>query len=123
MAPLLEFHSIGEHGEGSGGELEFGLVGFGGLWPGEGAFFQSLGHEPEPAAIPVKDLEAGAGLVGEDEEGAGAHILFQVFGNKPEQTIITAAHIAGCERDEDAQAASKTKHINWTGSWHCRPGR
>lgn len=56
-------------------EAQFAILDVGAFGPGEGAALDALSQAPETAAVPVEDLEQGAALVGEGEDGAAARVF------------------------------------------------
>src|SRR5690606_8888082 len=103
-AALAQVDAVGEHGEGLGRELELGPARPGGLRPGEGALFQTLGQHPEAGSVEVEDLEPVAPLVAEHEERSAAGVLLEDAFGEGVEPVEALAHVAGFEREVDAQA-------------------
>lgn len=69
-----EINSVDEKLEGLGLQLDAVLPGTPGSGPAEGSLFEAFGGDPEAGAVKVKELDAVAPLVGEDEQGVPAGV-------------------------------------------------
>ena len=78
--------------------------------PKRALWSEAFGEEPEAGAIPVEHLEKTAAFVGEDEERPAFRVLFEAVSHKGVQRIDPRPHVAGIQRDEDAQRTGKTQH-------------
>ena len=106
----MHINTIRQQRESLWRELQFALPGFRCLWPKERALFQPFGHQPQPRAVKVKDLQTRASPVGEDKERAAAHVLLESFANRRVQALEPFAHVHRLQADEHLQAAGKTQH-------------
>lgn len=91
-------------------EFVEGLDDVGGLGSAEGSLFEALGMHPEAGAVPVEEFEEIVGTIDEDEDSTAAGIVAEARDDFGVQAVEGFPHVAGCEGEEDAQAAGKCQH-------------
>src|SRR5450755_607542 len=79
-------------------------------WHRVGAFFQPLGPDGEPVAIPVKDLDSVASPVSEYEQMPAKRVELHHRVHQRMQPIEAAPHIARRRRQVHAHAGRQMDH-------------
>ena len=105
---VAQIDAVGEHGERGGFEAELAVFGVGGLRPAEGPALKPFCVYPETRSIPVEEFEEVARTVDEDEDRAAAGIVAEAVDDFGVESVEGLAHVAGFQREEDAQAAGES---------------
>ena len=65
----------------------------------------------------MKQLKPVAAFVDEGEDGSVAGIFTELAGDERMEAVEAFAHVAGFEREEDAQAAGECQHARAEERW------
>lgn len=106
----MHVDAVGKHGKGFSFEFQFNLSFLSRARPEECALFQSLAHQPDPCAIPVKDFEQTAPFVTEHEERSAARVFPELVHDQRMQRVSPSAHVARIQGDEDLKSSAKGQH-------------
>src|SRR6516225_7831171 len=78
--------------------------------PAKTTLLQSLGANPQPAAIPHQNLQAASCAIREQEQMTAQRILAQTIANQPVQTVESLAHVHPFDGDVDLRCRAQAKH-------------
>jgi hypothetical protein len=78
--------------------------------PGETAFLQSFGANPQAASVKDEEFQASLLAIGEQEEVAAEGIFGEGVSDETKEAVETLAHVDGIDGDKDAGSWRKAEH-------------